>query len=66
MAFALFSFGWVKTAVVRGWSGSENRLAALRGAVEMVVVGGVAAGAAVGLVKAINSGFIVDGKGAPS
>lgn len=54
MVVALFVFGWVKTGVVRGWRGRANVLACTRGAVQMVVVGGVAAGAAVGLVRAIN------------
>ena len=54
MAIALFSFGWVKTAVVCGWHGKKNVLAGAIGGVQMVVVGGIAAGAAVGLVRAIN------------
>ena len=54
MGFALFVFGWVKTSVVRGWRGVPNILAGLKGGAQMVVVGGVAAGAAVGLVRAIN------------
>jgi VIT1/CCC1 family predicted Fe2+/Mn2+ transporter len=51
MAVALFVFGWVKTGVVEGW-GKKTR--GLRGAVEMVVVGGAAAGAAMGLVRLFN------------
>jgi vacuolar iron transporter family protein len=51
MAGALFGFGWVKTGVVggRGWQ-------RVRGGGEMVVVGGVAAGAAMGLVRAFGAG----------
>ena len=56
MAFALFIFGWVKTGVVGGWRGRENVFKGLKGGLQMVVVGGVAAGAAVGLVRAINHG----------
>lgn len=56
MVVALFVFGWVKTGVVRGWRGRENVLLGVKGALQMVVVGGVAAGAAVGLVRAINHG----------
>ena len=54
MAIALFAFGWVKTGVVKGWRGRQNILGGLKGAVEMVIVGGIAAGAAVGLVRAIG------------
>lgn len=56
MAVALFAFGWVKTGVVVGWRGRSNVLAALKGALQMVMIGGTAAGAAVGLVRAINHG----------
>ena len=56
MAFVLLLFGWVKTGVVRGWRGRNNVLAALKGSVQMLVVGSVAAGAAVGLVRAVNAG----------
>lgn len=54
MAIALFSFGWVKTGVVCGWAGRANITKAAGSGVQMVVVGGVAAGAAAGLVRAIN------------
>ena len=56
MIVALFTFGYVKTGIVSGWRGRENILAGLKGATQMVIVGGVAAGAAVGIVRAINSG----------
>ncbi|KAL5000473.1 VIT family-domain-containing protein [Aspergillus recurvatus] len=54
MAVTLLVFGYIKTAVVRGWSGRENILAGVKGGIQMVVVGGVAAGAAIGLVRLIN------------
>lgn len=50
MAVALFSFGWAKTALV----GESSRMVCLRNATEMLVLGGVAAGAAMGCVKAIG------------
>lgn len=56
MVFALFVFGWVKTGVVSGWTGRKNIVECLVGALQMVVVGAVAAGAAVGLVRAIDHG----------
>ena len=55
MAVVLLVFGYVKTAIVRGWRGRENILYGMKGAVQMCVVGAAAAGAAVGLVKAINN-----------
>jgi VIT1/CCC1 family predicted Fe2+/Mn2+ transporter len=54
MAGVLLVFGWVKTGVVRGWRGRENVLAGVKGALQMLVVGAVAAGAAVGLVRGLN------------
>lgn len=51
MALALFAFGWAKTALV----GESSRMVCLRNAVEMLVLGGVAAGAAMGCVRAIGS-----------
>jgi VIT1/CCC1 family predicted Fe2+/Mn2+ transporter len=54
MAVTLFAFGYVKTCVVRGWNGSANIQAGIMGGIQMCVVGGLAAGAAVGLVKLIN------------
>ncbi|MCJ1421323.1 hypothetical protein MMC32_007686 [Xylographa parallela] len=56
MAVALFAFGWVKTGVVSGWRGRKNILAGVIGGVQMVLVGSAAAGAAVGLVRAIDRG----------
>ena len=54
MIFALFVFGWVKTSIVCGWRGKSNVIAGFKGGAQMVVVGGIAAGAAIGLVRAIN------------
>jgi VIT1/CCC1 family predicted Fe2+/Mn2+ transporter len=54
MGIALFAFGWVKTGVVIGWRGRANMLAALKGALQMTMIGGVAAGASVGLVRAMH------------
>ncbi|KAF1989129.1 DUF125-domain-containing protein [Aulographum hederae CBS 113979] len=50
MALALFIFGWVKTGVSSGWRGRQNIGKCLTGAIEMVVIGGLAAGAAMGVV----------------
>jgi hypothetical protein len=54
MAITLLVFGYIKTAVVRGWSGKDNILAGVKGGIQMVVVGAFAAGAAIGLVRLIN------------
>ena len=54
MALALFAFGYGKTCVVAGWSGSRRVWQGVCGGLQMVVVGGVAAGAAMGLVMAFN------------
>ncbi|KAH8697074.1 putative vacuolar iron transporter Ccc1 [Talaromyces proteolyticus] len=51
MVVALFVFGYGKTCFVTGWKGRENIRRGLFGGAQMVVVGGVAAGAAMGLVK---------------
>lgn len=51
MAVALFVFGYGKTCFVTGWKGKENVRGGAFGGVQMVLVGGVAAGAAMGLVK---------------
>ncbi|KAL5334720.1 VIT family-domain-containing protein [Aspergillus crustosus] len=56
MAVTLLAFGYIKTGVVRGWKGKDNVLAGLKGGIQMVLVGGVAAGAAIGLVRLINGG----------
>jgi len=51
MALALFAFGWTKTSLV----GENNRWVCLKNGVQMLVLGGVAAGAAMCCVKAIGS-----------
>ena len=56
MAIALFTFGWVKTGVVTGWRGSANMIACAKGSIQMLIIGGAAAGAAIGLVRAITHG----------
>ena len=56
MAVALFAFGWCKTGAVKGWQGKENITSCFWGGMQMVVVGGIAAGCAVGLVRAIDRG----------
>lgn len=55
MAITLFAFGYVKTCIVRGWKGGVNIRAGVFGGIQMCVVGGLAAGAAVALVKLINN-----------
>ncbi len=54
MAIALFTFGYVKTCVVEGWTSGEEIRRGVIGGVQMVVVGGAAAGAAMGLVWFFN------------
>lgn len=56
MGVTLLVFGYVKTCVVRGWTGHDNVVAAMWGGVQMVCVGGVAAGAAIALVRLIDTG----------
>ena len=55
MAFVLLVFGYAKTVAVRGFRGQANILAGVKGSIQMLIVGAVAAGAAVGLVRALNS-----------
>lgn len=50
MVVALFAFGWVKTALLA----EKDRAVCLRHGVQMVVMGGLAAGAAMGCVKAVG------------
>ncbi|GLI76461.1 protein ccc1 [Penicillium ochrochloron] len=56
MGVTLLVFGYVKTCVVRGWTGHDNVVAGIWGGVQMVCVGGVAAGAAIALVRLIDTG----------
>ena len=57
MVLALLIFGYGKTGVTSGWGGRQNVLRCVRGAIEMLVIGGLAAGAAVGITRGINSAF---------
>jgi len=59
MAVTLLVFGYVKTCIVDGWSGRSKILAGIWGACEMLLVGGLAAGAAYGLVRGIDRGNFV-------
>lgn len=56
MGVTLFVFGYVKTCIVRGWVGRDHAIEGIKGGIQMCVVGGVAAGAAIGLVRLIDSG----------
>ncbi|KAF9889150.1 hypothetical protein FE257_007639 [Aspergillus nanangensis] len=51
MVVALFAFGYGKTCFVSGWKGRGNVRRGVVGGLQMVVVGGVAAGSAMGLVR---------------
>ena len=51
MALALFTFGWVKTSLV----GESDRRICLKNGIQMTLLGGAAALAAMGCVKAIGS-----------
>ena len=50
MVLALFAFGWVKTALLA----EKDRGVCLKNGVQMVVMGSLAAGAAMGCVKAVG------------
>ncbi|KAJ5132698.1 Vacuolar iron transporter cccA [Penicillium atrosanguineum] len=54
MVVALFLFGYGKTCFVSGWKGRKNVRKGFVGGVQMVLVGGIAAGSAMGLVKAFQ------------
>ncbi|KAJ5341300.1 hypothetical protein N7541_010424 [Penicillium brevicompactum] len=59
MVIALFMFGYGKTCFVSGWSGRRNVRKGLVGGIQMVLVGGIAAGSAMGLVKGFQ--MLADG-----
>ncbi|KAJ6083364.1 hypothetical protein N7467_007499 [Penicillium canescens] len=61
MVVALFIFGYGKTCFVTGWSGRRNVRKGLIGGIQMVLVGGIAAGSAMGLVKGFQ--MLADGPG---
>lgn len=50
MVLALFAFGWIKTALLA----EKDQSVCLRNGVQMVVMGSLAAGAAMGCVKAVG------------
>ncbi|KAJ5386441.1 Vacuolar iron transporter cccA [Penicillium cosmopolitanum] len=54
MVIALFIFGYGKTCFVSGWRGRRNIRKGFVGGIQMVLVGGIAAGSAMGLVKAFQ------------
>jgi VIT1/CCC1 family predicted Fe2+/Mn2+ transporter len=61
MVIALFIFGYGKTCFVTGWRGRRNIRKGLIGGIQMVLVGGIAAGSAMGLVKGFQ--MLADGPG---
>jgi VIT1/CCC1 family predicted Fe2+/Mn2+ transporter len=54
MCFALFLFGYSKTCYNCGWRGATNAWEGTKGGFQMVVIGCVAAGCAMGLVRAFK------------
>lgn len=54
MAVSLFAFGYGKTCFVCGWKGSQNVWEGTKGGLQMTIVGGIAAGSAMGLVRFFN------------
>ena len=54
MCIALFTFGYVKTAVDEGWWGKEKVKSALFEAVAMLFIGGAAVGFAILVILGIN------------
>lgn len=50
MVIALFAFGWLKTALL----GNAGRIASIKSGLQMVMLGGTAAGAAMACVKAVG------------
>jgi vacuolar iron transporter family protein len=55
MAISLFAFGYSKTCFVSGWSGSKNAWEGTKGGLQMMVVGGLAAGCAMALVRLFHA-----------
>jgi len=54
MVLALFLFGYVKTCLNVGWRSRTNVFQGVTGGAQMILVGGAAAGAAMGIVRAFN------------
>jgi vacuolar iron transporter family protein len=55
MLVALFAFGYIKTGFTEGWKGWTSTRSNLVGAGQMVVIGGAAAGSAMGVVRLFNA-----------
>ncbi|KAK4546566.1 hypothetical protein LTR36_001783 [Oleoguttula mirabilis] len=55
MTVSLFAFGYGKTCFVSGWRGSHHMWEGTKGGVQMVLVGGLAAGSAMGLVRLFHA-----------
>jgi VIT1/CCC1 family predicted Fe2+/Mn2+ transporter len=51
MVVALFSFGFGKVCIISGWSGSQNIRKGIVGGTQMIVIGSVAAGSAMAIVR---------------
>lgn len=54
MGVSLFAFGYGKTCFVCGWRGRQNTWKGTKGGLQMMIVGGVAAGCAMALVRIFN------------
>lgn len=59
MGLTLFGFGYCKTCVIDGWVGRAKVWNALKGGGTMLIVGVLAAGSAVGLVRLIDRGRFI-------
>jgi VIT1/CCC1 family predicted Fe2+/Mn2+ transporter len=55
MVLALFSFGYVKTCFVQGWTGRSNVIKGIYGGFQMTFIGSLATGMAMALVKGFDS-----------
>lgn len=54
MFVALFTFGYSKTCFVQGWRGKHNVWKGVKGGCQMSLIGSLAAGVAMGLVRGFN------------
>lgn len=54
MVVALFAFGYSKTCFVQGWRGRDNVWKGVKGGCQMALIGSLAAGVAMGLVRGFN------------
>lgn len=57
MAVALFTFGYVKTCVLEGWQSKSCVTKGLWSGVQMILIGGAAAGAAMSVVRLFEGQF---------